>query len=219
MPSLRKRRRPPSFLLPLFLSLCVWPVSLVAQDSGEEGTMTRGSRAEISVTVRDSSGQPIAATASIKLYKNGAPIDQSSTSHGRAFFIPRSLGDFTIFVEAVGYKAAQKDISMMIPVKAEVDIYLQPENAPNVSTGVPGKPVLAPKAKEAVVKALQALSENKVDEAQKHINQAMKLAPGHPEVLYVQGMVYMKRGEWDPASNALEKSDQLEPNEPRILSA
>jgi len=219
MPSLRKHRRPPSFLLPLFLSLCVWPLSTLAQDSGEEGTITRGSRAEISVTVRDSSGQPIAATASIKLYKNGAPIDQSSTSHGRAFFIPRSLGDFTIFVEAVGYKAAQKDISMMIPVKAEVDIYLQPENAPNVSTGVPGRPVLAPKAKEAVVKALQALGENKVDEAQKHINQAMKLAPGHPEVLYVQGMVYMKRGEWDPASNALEKSDQLEPNEPRILSA
>src|SRR5215469_1913995 len=219
MRALRKHRRPSSFILPLLLGLSVWPVSTRAQDSGEEGTMTRGDRAEISVTVRDSSGQPISATASIKLYKQGVPIDQSSTSHGRAFFVPRSLGDFTIYVDAVGFKTTQKEISMVLPVKAEIDVYLQPENAPNVSTGVPGRPVLAPKAKEAVVKALQALSENKVDEAQKHMTQAMKLAPGHPEVLYVQGMVYMKRGEWSQASSALEKSDQLEPNEPRILSA
>jgi tetratricopeptide (TPR) repeat protein len=181
--------------------------------------VSRGDRAEISVTVRDSSGQPIRASANIKLYKNGMPIDQSSTSHGRAFFIPHSLGDFTISVEAAGFKSTQKDISLAVPIKAEIDIYLEQENAPNTSVGVPGKPVLAPKAKEAVVKALQDLGENKLDDAQKQMNQAMKLAPGHPEVLYVQGMVYMRRSNWPQAQAVLENSAQLEPNEPRVLTA
>jgi Flp pilus assembly protein TadD len=189
------------------------------QDSGEEGAISRGDRAEISVTVRDNSGQPIKTSANIKLYKNGIPIDQSSTSHGRAFFIPHSLGDFSIFVEAAGFKTTQKDISLSVPIKAEIDIYLQEENASDVSAAVPGKPLLAPKAKEAVVKALEALRDNKLEDAEKNINQAAKLAPGHPEVLYVQGMVYMRRSNWAEAATILEKSDQLGPNEPRVLSA
>lgn len=219
MHSTRKHHRSLISALPFLLGLCLWPISTFGQDSGDEGTISRGDRAEISVTVRDTSSQPIRASANIKLYKNGMPIDQTSTSHGRAFFIPHSLGDFTISVEAAGFKPAQKDISLAVPIKAEIDIYLQEENAPNTTVGVPGKPVLAPKAKEAVVKALQDLSENKLEEAQKQMNQAMKLAPGHPEVLYIQGMVYMRRSNWAQAQAALESSAQLEPNEPRVLTA
>jgi Flp pilus assembly protein TadD len=212
--------RVPHILLPLLLvSLWLCPKNSLCQDSGDEGTISRGDRAEISITVRDSSGQPIKTSASIQLYKNGVPIDQSSSSNGRAFFVPHSLGDFTISVEAAGFKSARKDISIEVPIKAEVDIYLQSESTPNVTEGVPGKPLLAPKAKDAVVKALQAVKENKLDEAQKYMNQATKLAPGHPEVLYVQGVVYMRRSNWAQAATVLEKSDQLEPNEPRVLSA
>lgn len=219
MRSMKLRSGAVLFVLSLFSAFLFAPFPAASQDSGDEGTLSRGGRAEISVTVRDNSGQPISKSASIKLYKDGMPIDQSSTSHGRAFFVPRSLGDFTIYVEAAGFQATQKEVSLTVPIKAEVDVYLQPENGSNVSVGVPGKPVLAPKAKEAVVKALQALAENKLDDAQKYMNQAMKLAPGHPEVLYVQGMVYMKRGNWAQAETVLANSAQLEPNEPRVLSA
>lgn len=201
------------------LALYLVALPACAQDSGDESTMGRGDHAEISVTVRNAGGELIVAPGNVKLYQNGVPTDQSSISHGRAFFIPRTLGNYTIVVEAVGYKSAQKEVSLTIPIKEEIDIYLQAENASNVSVGVPGKPILAPKAKEAVVKALQALSAGMLDEAQKYMNQAMKLAPGHPEVLYVQGMVYMKRSNWAEAATVLEKSDQLGPNDPRVLSA
>ena len=205
--------------LPLLVGLCLCPLPLFSQDSGEDTTMGRGDRAEIAITVRDSSGGLVTAPATVKLYKNGIPTDQSQTSRGRAFFIPRSLGDFSITVEAAGYKAGQKDVSLTVPIKAEVDVYLQPETASNISVGVPGKPVLAPKAKEALVKGLQALGENKLDEAQKSLSEAMKLAPSNPEVLYVQGMLYMKRANWAEAQSVLEKSNQLDPNEPRVLAA
>lgn len=181
--------------------------------------MTRGDRAEISVTVRDGSGQVIAAPASVKLYKNGIPSDQSSTSHGRAFFIPRSLGDFTIVVEAAGYKTAQKDVSMFVAGKAEIDIYLQRDLPSNESEGVPGKPVLAPNAQEALSKGTEALREGKLDEAEKQLNKAAKLAPANPDVLYLEGILYMRQSKWETAQSVLQKSNQIAPNQSRVLSA
>jgi len=85
--------------------LCVCASNVRCQDSGDQGTMIRGDRAEISVSVRDSSGANITVPATVKLNKNGMPSDQTSTSRGRAFFIPRGLGDFTIF-ETIGARGS-----------------------------------------------------------------------------------------------------------------
>jgi len=206
-------------VLPLLLYLGFCSVPAPGQDSAEQGTMSRGDRAEIAVTVRDSSGQIISSPASVKLLKNGIPSDQASTSHGRAFFIPRSFGEFTIVVEAAGYKTAQKDVSVSIPVRDEVDIYLKQDLPSNQNGEVPGKPLLAPKAKEALDKGLQAIKEDKFDEAQKQLSEAMRLAPANPEILYVQGALYMRRGDWVQAESFLEKSIQIDPNRPRVLAA
>ena len=135
------KRRAPLRVVPVLLfatGLCCCPSATWCQDSGDQGTVSRGDRAEISITVRTNSGEVITAPASVKLYQNGMPTDQSSTSHGRAFFIPRTLGDFTIVAEAAGYKSAQKDVSLPLPVQVEVDIYLQRDLAPNETAGVPG---------------------------------------------------------------------------------
>jgi tetratricopeptide (TPR) repeat protein len=191
----------------------------MCQDSGAEGTTPRGDRAEISVTVRDSSGEPISAPATVKLYHEGVPADQGATSHGRAFFITRSLGNFTLMVEATGYKAAQKDVSLPVALKAEVDVYLQRERSPNETVGVPGKPVLAPKAKEAFDKGLQAINANKLSEAQKYVGEALKLAPGHPDVLFLQGVLDLSQHHWPEAQTVLEKATQLDPNNPRAFAA
>jgi tetratricopeptide (TPR) repeat protein len=206
-------------LVALFVGISLRPALAYAQDSSDQGTMNRGDRAEIAIAVRDGAGQLIVAPANVKLFRNGAEIDQASTSRGRAFFIPRSLGDFSVSVEATGYKSAQKDVSLTIPIRAEVDVYLQQESDSNLSIGVPGKPVLAPKAKEALVKGLQAMNENKLDEAQKQISKAMKLAPGDPEVLYVQGVLYMRQSDWTKAQGVLATANQVDPNQARVLAA
>jgi len=204
--------------VPLSLNLCVLPSAVHCQDSGDQGTMVRGDRAELSVTVRDSSGALITSPASVKLYKNGMPNDQSQTSHGRAFFIPRNFGDYTIMVDASGYKSAQKDISVTVAGKVELDIYLQRQLASNESVGAGGRPVLAPEAQKALTKATQALREGKLEEAEKELNKAAKLAPAHPDVLYMLGMLYLRQSKWEKAQSALEKNDQIEPNQARVLS-
>ena len=215
----RAPRSIPRFLL--LIPICVSFASIGrCQDSSEEGTTLRGDRPEIAVTVRDSSGEPIAVPATVKLYRSGGiPSGQSATAKGRAFFILQGLGDYTLVVEAAGYKTAQKDVSVPVAVRAEVDVYLARQTASVDGSEVPANPVLAPKAKEAFDKGLRALSENKLDDAEKYTGEAIKLAPGHPDVLYLQGVVYLRRRNWQQAQSVLEKATQLDPNHARAFGA
>jgi Flp pilus assembly protein TadD len=206
-------------VLSLSAALFMFSVPGRGQDSGDQGTLIQGDRAEISVTVRNSSGEIVVAPATVKLLKDGIPSDQSSTSHGRAFFIPRGFGEFTVAVEATGYKPTQKDISITIAGKFEIDVYLQRDSPSNETSGVPQKPLLAPKAQEAFMKGAQALREGKLDEAKKYLDKAVQLAPSNPDVLYVQGMLFMRQHNWDAAQSVLQKSDQLAPNQARVLAA
>jgi Tfp pilus assembly protein PilF len=207
------------FLLPLVPCLFLSSPPALCQDSGSEGTLLRGDKAEISVTVHDGTGETISTPASVKIFKEGTPTDQKEASHGRAFFILHSLGDYTVVVEANGYKPAQKDVSVPVGVKAEVDIYLQRIPASNETAGVPGKPLLSPKAKEALDKGLQALSDNKLANAEKYVGEAVKLAPGHPDVLFVQGVLFLSQRNWTQAQSVLEKAAQMDSNNARIFSA
>jgi Tfp pilus assembly protein PilF len=219
LPRLRAPLRIVRFLLPLVPCLFLPPPPALCQDSGSEGTLFRGDKAEISVTVRDSSGEPISAPASVQIFKEGMPTDQREASRGRAFFILRSLGDYTVVVNATGYKTAQKDVSVPVAVRAEVDIYLQKESATGENSGIPGRPLLAPKAREALDKGLQALSANKLAEAEKFVDEAVKLAPGHPDVLFVQGVLYLNLRKWAQAQGVLEKAAQVDPSNAHVLGA
>jgi tetratricopeptide (TPR) repeat protein len=156
----------------------------------------------------------------VKIYRNGIPNGQGTTSQGgRAIFTPQNLGEFTVVVEAPRYKTAHGDVSVPIPVKAEVDIYMQPEAGSAEATIGPGRPVLAPRAKEAVDKVLQALRDGKLEEAEKQLKEAMRLAPGHPDVLYLQGVLFLRQNKSVEAQKTLEKAAQVNPNNARTLAA
>jgi tetratricopeptide (TPR) repeat protein len=135
------------------------------------------------------------------------------------FFVLHKLGDFTVLVEAAGYKLGQKDVSVSAEMKFDVEVRLQRDTSSNVTPGAAGNPILAPKAKEALDKGKQALRDDKLDEAEKALDQAMKLAPNNPDVLYVQGVLDLKKREWIKAQSVLEKATQIEPNSARALAA
>ncbi len=191
----------------------------LAQDSSAEMNMYRGDRAEIAVTVRDSSGQEITAPAMVKIYRAGVPTDQGPTRKGRAFFVLNGLGDYTVAVSASGYENAQKDVAIPVALKTEVEFSLKRLANANETTGVPGRPVLAPKAKEEFDKGLEALSAGKIDDAEKYAGEAMKLAPGHPDVLYLQGVVNLRRRKFPEAQEVLEKATQIDPSDARAFAA
>ena len=209
--------------LPLVLGIaCVLAGAGPAQgqDSGSESKELLGNGAEITVMVRDAEGQPISAPATVKLYREGSiPSGEGATSQGRLQFVVTSLGEFTVTVQLPGYQSAQKDISVREPVRTQVDVYLRRERAGESIVGVPGKPVLAPKARESFDRGLRALGEDKLQDAEKFVGEAARLAPGHPDVLYVQGVLYLKQRNWEQAQSALEKATQIDPNHARAFAA
>jgi Tfp pilus assembly protein PilF len=199
--------------------LVLFSLSVVrAQDSANGTTIPRTDRPEISLTARDSSGEPIKAAGTVKLYRDGMLSDQSGLSRGRAFFGSLLFGNYSLVVEATGYRSAQMDVNVSVAMKYEVDASLRRDTAPDAA-GVPAKPLLAPKAKEALDKSQKALSKNKLSEAEKYLAEAIQLAPSHPDVLYFQGVLFLKRGNWAQAQSVLEKAAQMDPTNGGAFSA
>ena len=195
-------------------------VSLAAQDVGSQHNEFFGNGAVITVKLHQPSGEPLSSTAVVKLFRGVFPSGQRDASHGVAEFVVNTLGEFTVVVSAPGYAETQKDVSVDITGRTEVDVYLRPTSASaNSVAGVPGRPVLAPKAKKALEKGLQALKENKLAEAEKYIGEAVRLAPSHPDVLYVQGVLNLKTGKWAEARTVLEKATQMDPMSARVFAA
>jgi len=212
----------PRFVRLLLAALaCVVVHSLPAwcQDSGSTANQFRGKGAEIAVTVHDGSGEAISSPALVRLYRGGSMLTgQGATSHGSVAFIVTSIGEFTVVVQAAGYPSVRKEISVPVEGKTRVDVYLHGSTSGTI-VGVPGKPILAPKAQDALDRGLRALGADKLREAQKFVGEAVRLAPGHPDVLYVQGILCLKQGDFAHAQGALEKATQIDPNHARAFAA
>lgn len=200
-----------AFLLSLF--------SVYAQDSSSDNSTLRTDRPEISLTVRDSAGGAITTAGTVKLLRDGMPAGDAGLSHGRAFFGSLPFGDYTLIVEATGYRSTQKDVNLSVAMRYEVEANLRRDTAPDNAAGTAAKPLLAPKAKEALDKSLKALSANNLSEAEKYVAEAVRLAPFHPDVLYVQGVLFLDKGNWAQAQGVLEKASQMDPNNARVFSA
>ncbi len=207
------------FLLPIVACVVFTPPAC-CQDSGSLDKELHGSGAEITVMVRDSSGEPISSIAMVKLLRDGAtPSRQGETSRGRAVLVVNKLGEYTLIVEAAGYENAQKDVSVSATGRTEVEVYLRRSSQAASTPGIPGRPVLAPKAKEALDKGLQALRAGKTEAADNYVDEAMRLAPRHPDVLYVQGVLRLKQHKWAEAQDALEKATQIDQSHAQAFAA
>src|SRR5262249_53947264 len=192
-----------------------------AQESGTQAGATFNNGAELVVNVHDEAGVPLAATAMVHVYRDGAtPSGQTVTSDGRAIFVLSPLGEFTVVVEAAGYQSARKDVSLPTAQRTQIDVALRKDLSANgaVVVAASGRPLLAPKAKEAFEKGLQALSAEKWKDAEKFVGEAMRLAPGHPDVLYARGVLYLKEREWAKAQQMLEKAAQIDPSHARAFA-
>ena len=205
-----------AFLLPILLSFL-----LVARSQTHSIATNVGRRVEIEVTIRNTSGELLSVPANVKVYLNGTPCDEGSTSNGRTTFSINDIGKFNVTVDAAGYKSGQSDVIVSEPVKVQVEINLQRESSSNLvpADASADNSILAPKAQEALDKGMQALRDDNLAEAEKSLAQSLTLAPNNPRVLYVQGLLDLKKHEWTKAQIALEKSTQMEPNSARALAA
>jgi thioredoxin-like negative regulator of GroEL len=206
------------FLLSMLPALAL-ASSLFGQEVGSQEKEFHGHGVVIRVIVHDPSGEALSSPAVVKLFLGQVPSGLQNTSSGVAEFVVISLGEYSVVVAAPGYPEAQKDVKVDATGNAQVDVYLRLTSGGGSPASAPGKMVLAPKAKEALDKGLRAFRENKLAEAEKYLAEAMRLAPGNPEVLYAQGMLRLKQHDWGQAQTVLEKATQIEPNSAPAFAA
>jgi Flp pilus assembly protein TadD len=206
------------FLLSMLPGLALTS-SLFSQEVGSQEKEFMGNGSVITVTLHDASGAPFSSDAIVKLFHGVVLSGQQDTSRGVAEFVVIGLGEFTVVAAAPGYTETQKDVSVDTTGRARVDVYLRQASGGGSLATVPGRPMLAPKAKEALDKGLRALRENKLKEAEKCVGEAMRLAPGNPEVLYAQGILSLKQRDWGQAQIVLEKVTQIDPNSAPAFAA
>jgi tetratricopeptide (TPR) repeat protein len=168
----------------------------------------------LAVQVRAPNGSTLDTLAVVTLCNlSGQTITSKTTFGSQAVFTPLNKGQYTINVEAAGYTKAQAEAQIISSHGQQlVIVTLQPDSGAGITYTAPVGVVLSPKAQKESGKGVEALQANKFDEAVKHLEAAHHLAPNHPDVSYMLGMVYEKKGDfvtarkcWDEALRAYPK--------------
>jgi len=197
----------------------LFPFAILSQDSGSIEKELFGNGVQISVTVHDDSGAPISTPATVSLFRGTIPSARAETSNGTAMLVVTNIGEFTAVVNAPGFREGREYFSVHAEGRAQVDVYLKRLVNGEPASGTPRRPILAPKAREALDKGLLALNSDKMSEAEKQLAQASRLAPSHPDVLYAQGVLKMKQKDFAGAQGTLEKAIQVDPAHSRAFAA
>jgi Flp pilus assembly protein TadD len=210
----------PLFARRLALMILACQVSFAVPASGQ-GNKPSGNNSTMIVYVRGPMGDPLSVPAIIQLFKSDGTPHGRTTAQGITPVVFPDLGPGGYYVEvsAPGFQTTREEASVIVPVTAEVHVYMRPEASAAPSATRPGPPILAPKAKKELELGLEALRSNNLKEAQKLLGRAAELAPGHPDVFYLLGVLYVRLNEFDKARNALEKATQLDSNHARALAA
>ena len=195
--------------------------STVASAQGSSRKPAISSGAQIMVHVSGPNGEPLDVPGIVELYTFDGTPHGRTTAQGIApvTFADVPPGSYYVQVSAPGYLKTREDANVDAPMPIDVYVYMRTEGAGLSPAAPPGPPVLAPKVRDELQRGLDALRANDLKEAQKRLDSAAKLAPGHPDVFYLLGVLYIHLNERAQAQQALEKATQLDPKHARALAA
>ncbi len=173
------------------------------------------------VRVRTRNGAPLAGNAMVRVYSSMTGLEKivSVTATGEAEIRSIPIGEYRIEVRAPGFKPFEDRLTVWLPEAANyAHVVLLPETGEGTVPPA-GPPLLAPKAQKEMEKAMAALEENDLKEARKRLEKLEQMAPGHPDVHYLLGILYMKLSELEKARAYLDRALQLQPDHASALLA
>jgi tetratricopeptide (TPR) repeat protein len=194
----RALKRLQCFLILLCCSL--FPANVLAQRPGPTpptggkgqtgiGQLPSMGAANLKVFVKGADGAPVDQLALVILSTEGGQNLQQASAHGGyAEFTGVVAGSYNVEVVAPGYDRAVERLDLNGPGERVVAVTLKPASDGRQAAAPAGPPILAPKAKKELGKALEAMRAGKLPDARGHLDAAYRLAPGNPEVNYVFGI-------------------------------
>lgn len=173
------------------------------------------------VEVRDVGNVPLRQTATITLIaESGSVSGQVTTNTGRAQFTGVAPDEYTIRVAAAGFETTEVRVSTFEPGSANhVNVTMKVDSSAGPPAVPVGPPILAPKAQHELTHGLQDLRSGKTKDARKHFQNAARLAPNHPDVNYLLGVIEAMTGDMPAAERYLLKAVFAYPNHVLSLTA
>ena len=194
------------FLIPPVAIACMFLLPGVAK-----GQLPHAIAGSLTVYVRGPGGDPI-DQAQVELGSITGQFHQLATTRaGRATFTSLGGGTFTVTAMAAGYQTATEQVQLIggEANTATIRMLLISNARPEMVENAP--PILAPRAKKELGKAVEALRTSRLEEARNHLQLAYRLAPGNPDVNYIYGLYCARVEDWGNAKSHLQKVLELYP--------
>jgi Flp pilus assembly protein TadD len=212
----------------LFLPILVATaqVPALAQRAQPPGTGSQGGGFQtdllvtVVVSVRESGGMPLQASAFVKLSSDfsGTHLTAPTRDGGAATFPSIHAGDYEVEVSSSGYKTITEHASVMAGGSSyNVYVYVSPESAPDSGRVAPAKTTMTPHLQSEIDKGLDKMRRQQFEAARSHFDKAAKMAPGNPDVQYLLGMLEYYQQHYDLARTRLETAVAIYPSHERAL--
>jgi len=177
---------------------------------------------EVDVQLRFPDGSPGPAGIHILLENavGGTDTDCQTVEGGKCRLQPSGTGIYTVSLNQSGYAEASQRVELVGSLHAYVTLSLRSLNGAEKSTASSsGPPGLAPKAQKELTRGLQELASAKPADAQKHFEAAARLAPNHPDVNYLLGLLAAQKGNRAEAQRFWEKAVSFDARHALSLTA
>jgi tetratricopeptide (TPR) repeat protein len=203
----------------LLIGMCLVASVVCAQQPGQQ-PQTPDRPSTLIVSVRMPDGSPFDLPAVVNLYSfSGASAGIGTFRTGTAEFNHLSPGSYTLEVLAAGYEKLTEPVQIITAgERQQVQVTLVAESSIS-NAPPPGPPILAPSAEKELAKALEAIRDNKPEDAKKHLEKASHAAQANPDVNYLWGMYYAQMRDLGKAKEYWEKAVQIYPHHVFSLAA
>lgn len=181
--------------------------------SGGQGVVT------LRVNVRDARGVPPDGPATVQLNSSMGRHDIQTTHDASiATFSNVLTGEYDIEVRCLGYKTQTDHLSLSaMGPEFSVYVYIHPDSEPSTENGPPTGVTVTPKLQGEIEKGLDLMRKKDYEAAKAHFAKAALMAPGNPDVAYLQGTADLALQHTDAARHDFEHALSLNPSHEKAL--
>ncbi len=136
--------------------------------------------------------------------------------HEAAVFVNTVLGKYVISVTAVGFLSASLEITVLSPLRQDVDIVLHRDPAGVALNEASG--LMSPKARKEAKRAVSLLKSGDLTNAEKRLKAAYAAAPSNADLNFLLGYLYFQKNDYAQAASYLGAAANLNPHSAQTLS-
>lgn len=212
-------------------TLLIWllPACAVAQLAGSAGhpeetrvvTLTTAPNTGI-ITFRvfaERNGNQLTRQALVKLVSlaDHTTTWQPTRDHSEGVFTDVPYGDYDAEISAVGYLSSHQLVRVISTRNVlEFDVILHGDPAA-INLDVDGA-AMSPKARKETKHAISALKSGRLEDAQKHLDQAYKTSPSDANLNFLLGYLYFQKRDYGRATSYLTTSTSVSPHNAQALT-